>query len=129
MSEKNNTVLASGSLPSPPLPSPLTPILLMRFFFSSHSYDPGKCLEIRLCTEGVCSLPSSHHSSLLLGSRQLTSTSPPDAAQPRVLSLSTQPSQGSLVRVAEPNPWQSSPPETSHNVYAVLIVVCLWART
>lgn len=105
---KNNAVLASGSLPSLPFFSAHLHIIHETFLFYSWSSDSGKCLEIRLCTEGVCSLHSSHHSLLLLGSPQLCSTE-----------------QGSSVRVAEPEPWPSSPPEASHNVPAVLTVVCL----
>lgn len=81
---KNNAVLASGSLPSLPLSSPLTPTLVMTFIsFSSWSYGSGKRLKISLCTERVCSLHSSHRSLLLLGSPQLCSTPPPKAAQSR----------------------------------------------
>lgn len=105
---KNNAVLASGPLPSLLLSSPLTPTLFMRLIsFSSWSYS-GKCLEIRLCTEGVHSLHI------------------PTALQHTPSQSSTE--QGSSVRTAEPKPWPSSPPEAPHNVSAVLTVVCLWAR-
>lgn len=106
---KNNAVLASGPLPSLLLSSPLTPTLFMRLIsFSSWRYDSGKCLEIRLCTEGVHSLHI------------------PTALQHTPSQSSTE--QGSLVRTAEPKPWPSSPPEAPHNVSAVLTVVCLWAH-
>lgn len=129
MSEKNNAVLASGSLPSVPLPSPLTPTIIHEIFF----FPPGVTIlenawRSDCAQRELCNLPSSRYSSLLLGSPQIPSTPPPSAAQTSALSLSTQPSQGSFVSVAEPNCWQSSPPEASHNMYAVLIVVCLWAR-
>lgn len=89
---KNNAVLASSSLPSTFLFSPLH----FSWNLFSWSYDSGKCLEIRLCTEGVHSLPSSHHSLLLLGSPQLSST--PQSC----------PEQSCFARVASPSPGQAA---------------------
>lgn len=57
---------------------------------------------------------------------QLAAAGIPTALQHTPTKSSTE--QGSLVRVAEPKPWPGSPPEASHNVSAVLTVVCLWAR-
>lgn len=62
----------------------------MSYFFSSRSYNPGKWLAIRL-PKGSMQHPFLPPQLALLGSPQLTSTSPPSASQTRALSLPTQP--------------------------------------